>query len=180
MSNDLREQIYANLNQQDTETLVQIWRANDRVEWSDTAFEVIQQILLERLGELPPQAAPREMQEDTLDDEQEDEGDPDAVFYQPRQVVWLEKWLNRVATISLMVIPIVNLPSLLLFKDMVGVGFQRSQDRVFIFWFLALVVWALFASLSVAIFYFSLKALASILNILMEMEFTSRQKRAKV
>jgi hypothetical protein len=55
MSNDLREQIHNELNLRETEDLLEIWRANDHEEWSDTAFEVIREILSERLGEVPPQ-----------------------------------------------------------------------------------------------------------------------------
>ena len=41
----------------ETEELLEIWSDNDRLEWSDEAFEAIRVILLERLGEVPPQAA---------------------------------------------------------------------------------------------------------------------------
>jgi hypothetical protein len=38
-----------------TDELLQIWTQNDRSEWTDTAFSVIEEVLLERLGEIPPQ-----------------------------------------------------------------------------------------------------------------------------
>ncbi len=55
MKKDLHAQIYENFNREETETLLEIWERNDRSEWSDTAFEVLEKILLERLHELPPQ-----------------------------------------------------------------------------------------------------------------------------
>ncbi len=58
MSNNLRKQIYNSLNLKQTDELLEIWQKNDRVEWTDTTFEVLQEILQERLGELPPQNEP--------------------------------------------------------------------------------------------------------------------------
>ena len=39
----------------DSDELLAIWRKNDRLEWSDEAFTVIHDILVERLGSAPPQ-----------------------------------------------------------------------------------------------------------------------------
>jgi hypothetical protein len=57
MSDDLREQIYLNFSQHETEELLEIWRTHDRNEWSETTFDVIREILQERHVELPPQVA---------------------------------------------------------------------------------------------------------------------------
>ena len=58
MNDELRQQMYSQFSLKETNDLVEIWVANDRVEWSETAFEVIQEILQQRLDELPPQAEP--------------------------------------------------------------------------------------------------------------------------
>jgi uncharacterized membrane protein YhaH (DUF805 family) len=58
MSDDLRKQIYGNLRQRGTDDLIEIWRSNNRAEWTEMAFEVIREILHERLIELPPQDQP--------------------------------------------------------------------------------------------------------------------------
>jgi hypothetical protein len=58
MSDDLRKQIYLNFSQCETEELLEIWRANDRYEWSETTFDVIGEILRERGVEPPPQGKP--------------------------------------------------------------------------------------------------------------------------
>jgi hypothetical protein len=55
VDNNLRKQIYGNMNLKETEDLVEIWQENDRKEWSDLAFDVIREILVNRLGELPIQ-----------------------------------------------------------------------------------------------------------------------------
>ncbi len=49
----LRQQTYENMDDMETETLIEIWQEADREEWTDVAFEVVQQILLERIGEIP-------------------------------------------------------------------------------------------------------------------------------
>ena len=48
MSDDLRKQIYLNFNHRETEELLEIWRAHDCNEWSNTTFDVIQEILQSR------------------------------------------------------------------------------------------------------------------------------------
>lgn len=55
MKDDLKKQIRANLDFWDSNNLLKIWSANDRFEWSEEAFEVIREILEERLGTVPPQ-----------------------------------------------------------------------------------------------------------------------------
>jgi tetratricopeptide (TPR) repeat protein len=53
MSDNLRKQIRDNLNLRDTEDLVEIWQKGDTAEWSAAAFEIVEAILLERLGYVP-------------------------------------------------------------------------------------------------------------------------------
>ncbi len=48
-----RASIYSTLNLRETEYLLQNWYEDDPTQWSDAAFEVIERILVERLGELP-------------------------------------------------------------------------------------------------------------------------------
>ncbi len=49
------EGIRRTLETRDTEDLLEIWQANDRVEWTPEAFEAIQRILLARNVSLPAQ-----------------------------------------------------------------------------------------------------------------------------
>jgi hypothetical protein len=58
MSDDFRKQVYANFSQKSTDALIEIWRSNNRVEWTEMTFDVIREILQERLVELPPQNEP--------------------------------------------------------------------------------------------------------------------------
>lgn len=54
MSEDRHAQQYRTFNQKETDELVEIWQTNNRYEWADLTFDVIREILQERLGELPP------------------------------------------------------------------------------------------------------------------------------
>jgi hypothetical protein len=65
-------QIFETLNLKETDELVEIWKKNDRVEWSEQAFDVIQEILQFRLGETPKQNKPifEYAEEDMKNDEE--------------------------------------------------------------------------------------------------------------
>jgi tetratricopeptide (TPR) repeat protein len=55
MDSNLTETIKHELSLHDTEELVEIWQTNNGDEWTDEAFAVIEKILMDRLGYLPPQ-----------------------------------------------------------------------------------------------------------------------------
>lgn len=56
MRDQQRKQIYDELSVEETEDLLHIWQYGDIDEWDETDFEMIKEILLERLGDLPPQS----------------------------------------------------------------------------------------------------------------------------
>ena len=56
MSNTLRAQIYNNLSIKNTEELLEIWQSGDTSEWNEEVFEIIKEILVRRLGYVPPQS----------------------------------------------------------------------------------------------------------------------------
>lgn len=51
----LSKSIYQNMQLKDSDELMKIWIRNDRLEWSDEAFSIVHDILLERLGSVPEQ-----------------------------------------------------------------------------------------------------------------------------
>ena len=57
-SDSLRDQIYNNMQLKTTEELLLILEQDDHDEWTDTAFEVIKKILIQRTGRLPEVPAP--------------------------------------------------------------------------------------------------------------------------
>lgn len=73
MSDDFRTQVYNTLRLKETDELLEIWERNDRVERSELAFEVIREILEERLVEIPAQDEPvyKHVKQDA-DDETDD------------------------------------------------------------------------------------------------------------
>ena len=58
MNNNLRTEIRSRMTPKDTDELLEIWRTNNRFDWSDDAFDVIEQILKERGVEIPEQNKP--------------------------------------------------------------------------------------------------------------------------
>ncbi len=61
MDEYLRKQIYNNLDLRDTEELVEILQKNNRDEWDEATFEIIKEILFGRLGYLPPESIPAQV-----------------------------------------------------------------------------------------------------------------------
>lgn len=182
MSNNLRQQIYNNFNLKETDELIEIWQKNDRVEWAEDTFSVIQEILQERLGELPPQNEPILEYEDTEDENDEDEADFELSiddenppeFYNPHEVLRLEKWLSKAATASIVASAISSLIALPQMQSIVLSYFMGDTSKNFVAWLITIVIFVFAVGLQIIIIYFPLKALGSILKILMEMEFNSR------
>lgn len=54
----MKKHILIEMGQKTSEELVDIWKKNNRAEWTNEAFEVIKEILLERSGELPSKDSP--------------------------------------------------------------------------------------------------------------------------
>jgi hypothetical protein len=51
--NALRKQIADRMKLKETDELLEVWRKSDREEWTDIALEVVKEILIDRLGEIP-------------------------------------------------------------------------------------------------------------------------------
>lgn len=181
MNKGLRNMIYDNLDQKPTEELTEIWLEHDTAAWSGVTFEVIAEILLERLGRLPSAAelaAKTDGDGDADGADFPDQGELDRrqpVFYQPDDVASLANWLDR-AAIAAVILSVLS--------GMVGfssiyrsVAAMTGPDRPFLAWLIALLTVGLAVAFQCIIAYFALRALGSILSILMEMEFTSRRIR---
>jgi hypothetical protein len=181
MSNNLHKQVYNNLNLKETDELVEIWQKNDHVEWAEDTFIVIREILQERLGELPPQDEPiLEYVDDDKDNEDEvevdflidDENPPE--FYNPHEVLRLEKWLYQAAIASIIASVVTNLLGVTQMQGLVLSFFRGEMEWDFVAWLITIVIFIFAVGLQGIIIYFPLKALGSILKILMEIEFNSR------
>ena len=184
MSDELRGQIYHHLDGLDTEALLDIWETNDRVEWSDVAFEVIQEILKRRIDELPKQNPPileheppkrtrKYFYEDIAIEAYANEMDA-PVFYKPEDVLWLSFWLNRLAVAAIVITILRNLPTLI---NIVGSQLQdlaNGQGSSLLSSVFNSLIGILVVGLTCAVYYFSLRGLAYVLRVLMEMEYNSR------
>ena len=184
MRNDLHKQIYDRMNIKETEELLEIWQCNDRFEWSDEAFDVINEILKERGMEIPEQDEPvYEHVEETnredygFNDEElkiiDDENPP--AFYDPFEVLQLVKWIERATKAVVIVIVLYNLVRFPKFMNMLGL-FSVENPNSFVVYLIAFVAMALNALLGIAITNLILKTLSHVLKILMEMEFRSRKR----
>lgn len=183
MSSDLRKQIYANLNSKDTEELLDIWKTNDRVEWSDLAFEVLEEILSQRVDDLPEQGKPiLEKSEEEPADDLEDweakilDSENQPELYDTLEVISTVDNINKVAKASIFVYAFVGLVSSYGFQGIIlgAVSFTNIEELLPALW--SIFISILNISLQIAIVYFPLKALTYILRILMEMEFNSRKQ----
>jgi hypothetical protein len=197
MSNDgVRREIYNTLSLQETEDLVEIWQKNDRVEYSDVAFDIIQEILQQRSIEIPPQNEavlehPTQVNpileklgkffkpdEAELSEFWEQENQP--AFYDPRQVIRLEKWINRAAMIA---IPVYAINSIAAYSNMQSIIMSWFYSRPELNWvaiIIALLITITAIAIQIGITYFTLKSVAYILKILMQFEFNSRGANLKV
>ncbi len=59
MENKSARTIQQELNEKATDELIAIWKANDRNQWSEEAFEAIRKIVTERGSTIPEQKAPQ-------------------------------------------------------------------------------------------------------------------------
>lgn len=175
MSNDLRQQIYGSLNQKESDDLIGIWEANDRTKWTDLALDVVKEILLERNIDLPDQNAPvlDNGEEDALASSESDD-DNAPVFYRPGEVVGLALWIDKVAIAAIVVSVISHLIFLPSMQQNVHSFFDFKIEWYSASWFIAILINAIEAAYTSALYYFPLKGLNFVLNILMEMEFNSR------
>ena len=186
MTNDFRGQIYENMNLKDTDELLDIWQANDRLEWSDAAFDVVKEILIKRLGELPPQDDPSLNEEDENDEEDTSDefglteweaklidSEEQPELYDTWETIELIRKINKVAKWVVVLNVLVGVFTFPAIQQLIWGIFSENPDFVSIG--LGLLVSSVSVALNILITYFPLKALAYILRILMEMEFNSRK-----
>ncbi len=187
MNNKLREQIRGNMNVKETDELLAIWRSNIRVEWSDEAFDAILEILKERGAEIPKQDEPvYQIAEEKLTDDRldvweakalDDENQPE--FYDVLEVITLKDNINLAAKAIIVLYSLVNLLNFQGYVSLFSSYFIGHEEFMPFVYLVALIFMILNTVVNIAIVYLPLKALASILRILMEMEFRSRKRMAK-
>lgn len=178
MSDDLRGQIYRNLESKETDELLEIWKTNDHVEWSDIAFDALEEILKKRIDDLPPQNNPILEYQDEDDDDLEDweakllDNENQPEFYDTLEVLTLNKNINKFAKIYIFVTIGLVIINFGYFQSLLQGVIPSLGELPSIIW--SILITSVAVGIDIVIVYFSLKALAYILRILMEMEFNSR------
>ncbi|MBI9051975.1 MAG: hypothetical protein JEZ00_21345 [Anaerolineaceae bacterium] len=104
---------------------------------------------------------------DESDDEQ-------PVFYDPVKVLQADQWLKWAAYAIVVATTLGNLLSVQSFVENVSYVLIQSPTPNTLVWIVGIVLFLIVVAASCAILYFPLRALGSILKILMEMEFNSR------
>lgn len=180
MNADLHRQVYESMDRRETADLLEIWRTNDRVNWSDEAFQVISEILRSRGVELPAQNAPVLAHDEDADDDIDgltqaelriidDENPPD--FYDPLEVLTIARWL-RIAAIGAIVLALLTGLGQFSSITLGGASFRQTGQLL-----VAGMMLLVSVGFQVAVTFLPLRALAHILRILMQMEFNSRKPR---
>lgn len=181
MNSDRRQQIRNEMRLRETDNLLDIWQDNNRVEWSDEAFEVIREILLQRGVDIPPQDEPNETDDDLEDYFSEEElaiidDDNPPVFYDPFEVLRLTKQLDWMVKAIIILIVAYNIFDF-------SASYATARASLFsmyglfdpLVFLVAVVIAALKILMGAITVYVPLKVLVHILRILMEMEFRSRK-----
>ena len=96
------------------------------------------------------------------------------VFYEPQEVSKIEDRLNWLAIIAVFVIILTNISQFTYIEATIRTYWMDGQALGYLSWLIAILIVVLGIAVEGLIVYFAIKALASILNILMEMEYNSR------
>ena len=184
MDSDLRLRIHNDLNLKETGELLEIWKTNDRLTWTDTTFEVIEEILTGRGIKIPNQDEPvyehyEESDNYGFTDEEikilDDNDPPD--FYDPLDVLVVCKWIERAAIASGVVAMFSNFLQFPATRGLVQSYFRGSPLWDVVSYLLAFGITAASVLMVIIVTYFPLMAMARILKILMQMEFNSRRAK---
>lgn len=181
MSESRRKHMLLLFDQKETDELVTIWQRRDREKWTDEALDVVREILLDRLGELPPNAPHAgeveiSIENSSIEDAialEQDDNEP--VFYKPAEVLRLVKWMKWGTLIAIAAGMWLSLAVFDAFQNLFQ-GFFGS-DVMGRAWSFVLSIPAVAAqmALTVILIYFPMRALWEVLTILMEMEMRSRE-----
>lgn len=184
MNDELYKQIHANVHLKETDELLEIWQTNDRTEWSDTAFDVIRDILTQRKVEIPVQNDPIYEHVEEVDVEKygfsdlelkiiDDENPP--AFYDPFEVLNTSENIDYAAKAAIIISLLALVPEIIQIKNVTDMMFYGTSFMDFISIVSSIGLTVVGVVFQIIFTYFPLKALARILRILMEMEFKSRE-----
>ncbi|MBA4384658.1 MAG: hypothetical protein C0410_07970 [Anaerolinea sp.] len=172
--------IYRNLSLKDTEDLIGYWQKKDRQEWTEIAFDVMEKILIERLGELPNKDDVDISNFNKILHNQKTNiytelkaliNDNDPVFYDPNKITLLVKWIFRCMNILIILyITQFVFENVSLFRAIFFEDYGMSSLIIdLIFSILGLLI-------VIVMIFIQYKAMGYVLKMLREMEINSRKK----
>jgi hypothetical protein len=175
MSAELREQIRAQLGLRATEDLLEIWQENDRRAWSDAAFDIMGEILRERLGEVPPQGKPKTEADEDLEVWEKEllDSEDQPELYNVVDVITLKRTIDKAViafVVAWILLVVANMPWIWSLAASGVPTLREIRGSV-----PGIITYGLAALVEIVMTCVPLKALAHILRILMQMEFNSRK-----
>lgn len=170
--------IYNNLSLRETDELQNFWLKHNENEWTPIAFDVMEKILMERLGELPQEESILEApvlttnlnrRRNSLEELKTIVSDNDPVFYDPDKVTLLVKWIFRFMNILIVLFGIQFLYNVIYYFS-IRSPFSSWTDILNYFGldFITLLI-------SISIVFVEYKVMGYVLKILREMEINSRK-----
>lgn len=152
-------QIVKQLEGRETDDLLNIWKKNDRQEWSDEAFDAIREILSQRIDSLPPQG----MSDAIPGEDEEEEAD---TYYNFEQFIRISSYARILSWLFLGGAVVLTLARFL--KEVVGVR-DISLDSL-----VTAIINYFFVLLSGAFSFVVLQALAEGIYLLIDIESNTR------
>ena len=101
-------------------------------------------------------------------------GENDPVFYEPQEVLKIEDRLSWLAIVAIFAIIITNIPQFATLEEIIRTILYDGIAMGSLSWVMAICIVVPITAVECVIAYLAIQALASILNILMEMEYNSR------
>lgn len=171
--NNMREIVYSNLNLKSTEELVEIWKQKNKEEWTELALEIVEEILITRLGEIPDQIML--FQENSENDDQHIklELSDTPEFYNPKDVIMVEKWLIRASNALIL---LITINSLFNYKSYYSMASAMLENNNVTGHYIAVFMIIILLAINAAIIFFPMRGIGFVLKILMQIEFNSRKR----
>ena len=165
MDDKLAAQVRQRMRERDTDSLLQIWRREDGEGWSDEAYEIVRQTLVERGVEPPAVSAARAPS--TVEDEED-------VYHSFGRLMSVASWAAALSWLFLGLAVLLSLAAALsLYQLALGVrGFDNGTAMI------QFVVQAV-AALLCAFFFVLSQALGQVIYVLLDIEENTRPAALK-
>jgi hypothetical protein len=162
--NTFRAYIYNKMQEKETEELLAIWQENDRNIWTEEALEIVRDILIERLGQIPDKV----LQSSAVNP---DAGENNTIvstmgYPADKKLIWIADWSNILSWAILIVTAIYSILRLAYqFINYLTIS-QSAGNHFFDVAFP--IVDAIYSLIYAGFIYFVLQAITEIIYLLMD------------